>query len=120
MINDPMMGHLRDVVNTFLSDQCFIQRPIESTNDAGLPVKSWATLSPVRCRVLPLKQRSNENVTAEREAGKSQYRLIVPPDADVQNGDRARIDAVIYEIVETKRAVTGSIFTECTVTRFDE
>lgn len=120
MINDPMMGHLSEVMRMFLSDQCFIQRPIETTSAAGLPVKTWATFSPIRCRLLPLKQRSNEGVIAEREANKSQMRLILPLDADVQNGDRARIGETTYEIVEIKQGETVAMFMECTVSKIDD
>jgi head-tail adaptor len=119
-MNDPLIGHLTEVVRTFLSDECFIQRPMVTINAAGLSVTSWATLSPVHCRLLPLKQRSNLNEVAEREAGKAQYKLILPADADVKNGDRVRVNDTIYEITEVKQDVTAMMFTECQVTRFDD
>lgn len=118
-ISSATINRIRQRVLGYLNDTCDIERETATTDDYGYPVKTWATVdSGVACRMLPNAGRDSKGMVAGLEEGRVYFRLIVPHDTTVEDGDRVNLDGVIYEIVQVDDAWSQKAFKALVVVRF--
>lgn len=116
MLSNQMKAFLRRQANKSLTETCTIERKTTATTSAGYAEPTWGVVTTAACRLLPLTQRDAKGQVAFQEANRVYFRLELAYDADVRDGDRVKIDGVIYEILQISLPTDG-MFTDVQVAR---
>lgn len=108
---------MRQRVERTLTDRCDIRRMSATTNGAGHVAEIPSIIrADVKCRVLPMKKESGE-VTGDMEVGKNYFRLAVPYDTDLRDGDQVEIGGVVYEVIALNDSRTDATDLQATIAR---
>lgn len=109
MISPQLLAILRAKTAAFLTDTCVLKRPQKATDEFGF--SGLEAYSPVerrlQCRILPLRDRSSQDLVGESEMGRTYFRLIVPYDTDLLDGDQIEHNGATYEIQQVEDAHTS-------------
>jgi head-tail adaptor len=116
MLPSQMRAILRREANKTLTDTCTIERKGNLSNSIGYGESDWNVVATVNCRLLPLTQRDQKGQVALREANRVYFRLELAYDAEIQNGDRVKIDGATYEVLQISKP-TDAMFTDVQVAR---
>jgi len=100
-----------------MTDRCDIRRMNAVTSGAGYSAEiPTVVAADVKCRVLPMKKQAGE-VTGGQEMGKNFFRLAVPYDTDLRDGDQVEINGTIYEVMELNDVRTDATDLQATIAR---
>lgn len=100
MLTARELAQLRADILETLPDTCQIQRVTLVADAHGNTSEVWATVATVACRLDPFFRMASPNPVAAQEKMRNSYRLTVPYDADLRDGDRVLVDGDVYELVE--------------------
>lgn len=102
MLNANELAALRTDILATLPDTCTIQRASITTNSAGHSAQTWAASSSgVACRIDPIPRTQGDNgMVGQQEKQRAWYRLTVPYDTDLQDGDRIIYSSDTYEVLQ--------------------
>jgi hypothetical protein len=111
------IAQMRLRVERYLTDRCDIRRFNVVTSGAGHTAEIPSVVQgDVKCRVLPMKRQATD-FTGEQEMGKNFFRLAVPYDTDLRDGDQVEIGGVVYEVMELNDARTDATDLQATIAR---
>lgn len=109
---------MRGRVERYLTDRCDIRRMSVVTSGAGHSAEIPSVVrSDVKCRVLPISKRRGEDVTGDQEMGTNFFRLAVPYDTDLRDGDQVEINGVVYEVMDLNDSRTDATDKQATIAR---
>lgn len=101
MLNTNELAALRTDILATLPDTCTIQRASITTNSAGHSAQTWAASSSgVACRIDPYQRQDSTGMVGQQEKQRAWYRLTVPYDTDLQDGDRIIYSSDTYEVIQ--------------------
>jgi head-tail adaptor len=100
MLTDAELAQLRSDIGELLPDTCQIQRSTDTTDDHGNVSEGWTTVATTSCRLDPFFRMASPNPVAAQEKMRNSYRLTIPYDADLRDGDRVLVGGDVYELVE--------------------
>lgn len=100
-----------------MTDRCDIRRMSAVTSGAGHSAEIPSVVrADVKCRVLPMKRQAGE-VKGEQEMGTNFFRLAVPYDTDLRDGDQVEIGGVVYEVMDLNDSRTDATDLQATIAR---
>lgn len=106
--------------NAFLIQICSIDRLQAGQGDFMTPTNTWRLVAAgVKCRVIS-KSRSYANqviVSANQEALKDEYHLVVPLETDLKAEDRVTVGGQTYTVVRLETELTDEFFLQAKITR---
>ncbi len=86
-----------------------LKRPQDAADEIGGSSNSFETVNlALACRILPLNDKGRDFVVGDGEEGRSYFRLIVPYDTDLRDGDRVEMNGDTYEIQQIEDAHTDA------------
>lgn len=113
------LARIRAQVEGKLTESCTILRAAPTVDDAGYIAEDFGTAATgVACRLIPLNRRDRQNIRATQEIGRSYYRLVMPYDADVRDGDRVALGTVTYEVLQIDGDRTDRADKQVMIARF--
>lgn len=113
------LARIRAELQTRLTETCTILRAAPTVDDAGYTSDNFGTAAEdVPCRLIPLNRRDRQNIRATQEIGRSYYRLVMPHDVDVRDGDRVTLGTVTYEVLQIDGDRTDRTDKQATIARF--
>lgn len=120
MVSSRTIKQVQKRLAKYLPDRCAIEREVTTQDEIGGVVKAWIEVASfVSCRMLPQTGRDSKGMVAGMEEGRAYFRLIVPHDTPVEDGDRVKMaDGVVYEIILVDDAWTQRAFKALTLARF--
>lgn len=100
-----------------MTDRCDIRRISAVTNGAGHSAEIPSIVrADVKCRVMPMKRQGAE-ITGEQEVGLNYFRLAVPYDTDLRDGDQVEINGAVYEVLDLNDSRTDATDLQATIAR---
>ncbi len=120
MVSSRTIKQVQKRLAKYLPDRCAIEREETAQDEIGGVTKSWVEVASfVPCRILPQMGRDSSGMVAGLEEGRVYFRLIIPHDTTVEDGDRVKMaDGVVYEIILVDDAWTQRAFKALTLARF--
>lgn len=118
-ISSRTIKRIQQRVTGMLTDSCAIQRETATQDDMGGVTKAWLDVASfVPCRILPYQSRDFKGMVAGMEEGRVYFRIIIPHDATVEDGDRVNMAGTLYEIILVDDAWSQKAFKALVVARF--
>ena len=96
MVSSQALAMMRRQANKALVDTAIISRWTVASGPYA--EETYAAVGTVSCRLLPRERLDLSGVVAMREQSSSYYKLILPWNADIQDGDRVEIASLEYEV----------------------
>lgn len=117
MLTTRELSDLRaDVLETLIST-CTVQR-VTTTNNKGKVSETWTAVeTDIVCRVDPYQRQDSAGVVADQEQGRAWFRLTLPWDADIGDGDRVIYGGETYELVQLHATHSGHIVTRAIIAK---
>jgi hypothetical protein len=113
------LARIRAELGLKLTESCTVLRPAPTVDDAGYTSDNFGTaVTGVACRLIPLNRRDRQDVKATQEIGRTYYRLVMPYDTDVRDGDRVALGTVTYEVLQIDGDRTDRVDKQATIARF--
>lgn len=101
-----------------MTDRCDIRRISAVTSGAGHSAEIPSIIqADVKCRVMPISKRRGEDVIGDQEMGANYFRLAVPYDTDLRDGDQVVIGDVVYEVKDLNDSRTDATDLQATIAR---
>lgn len=102
-----------------LTDSCDILRKWEGT-DGGYQRGGFQTIAAgVACRIMQETQRDSKGMAADREAGRTFWKLAVPVETDLRDGDKVQIGGLRYDVLQVFAINTDRVFIEAQLARIE-
>lgn len=109
---------MRQRVERTMTDRCDIRRMSATTSGAGHVAEIPSIVrADVKCRVLPVSRRRGEDVAGDMEMGANYFRLVLPYDTDLRDGDQVEINGVVYEVKDLNDSRTDATDLQATIAR---
>ena len=102
------LAMIRRETAKFLKDTCTLKRPVDARDEIGGSGNEFATVTTLACRILPLNDKGRDFQVGEGEQGRSYFRLIVPYDSDVRDGDQIEFGSDTYEVQQIEEVHTDN------------
>ena len=120
LVSSQVLAGIRAFGLRALTDECTILRAWTGS-DGGYRKAGLQTIATgVACRLMQETQRDARGVVADREAGRTYWKLAVAHDTDLRDGDAVVIDEVRYEVTQLFGVNSDKVFVEAQLTRIEE
>lgn len=100
MLSADELADLRVEALGLLPGTAIILRPTSTVTASGAWSETTSAAGTVAARLDPYQMTTGEQVIALQERGRAWYRLTLPWDADLRDGDRVSVADVTYELVQ--------------------
>lgn len=112
LIIPQVLSQIRSFAEQQLTDSCSILRPW-SGSDGGYRKGGHQTVEEnVPCRLMQQTQRDTQGMVMDREAGTTYWKLALPFNTDLRDGDSVLIGGVKYAVLQVYAANTDKVFVE--------
>lgn len=120
LVSSQVLASIRAFGLRALVDTCAILRPWAGSDDGYRKAGRQTVASGVACRLMQETQRDARGVVADREAGRTYWKLAVAHDTDLRDGDTVVIDEVQYEVTQLFGVNSDKVFVEAQLARIEE
>jgi Phage head-tail joining protein len=104
------IAYMRRIMAQFLKDTCALKRLEDTKDELGGSAALYITVNAtLKCRMLPLSDKNNNFVAGQGEQARTYFRLIMPYDTDVQDGDQVEFSGDTYEVQQIEDAQTDAV-----------
>ncbi len=100
MLSVGEITQMRAVFNRTMTDECLIERYIETSDGQGGTTHVWTTVGVVTCRLAPSGNSPAERDVANQLQATSLWTITMPAGTIVLPPDRIALDSETYQVVK--------------------
>ncbi|MBK9122811.1 MAG: hypothetical protein IPM16_06775 [Chloroflexi bacterium] len=120
LVDAQTLASIRRFSRKALNETCTIRRRFSGSDDGYRRGGHQTIAEGVACRLMAERERDSRGMVAEREAGRTFWRMAVAQDADLQDGDDVTVAGVRYTVVQLYDANTDAVFRSARLARIEE
>lgn len=118
--NDDEISRMRSDVANMMPGTAYILRMTPGAGLYGGYTGSVGTAGTVSVRLDRLSRQDSQGIIADAEVGKTYYRVTLPYNADLRDGDDLEVNSVVFRVLQVSHAQSADIFTRAVVATKDE
>jgi hypothetical protein len=120
-LSDDELAKIREDFAELMPGTAIISRSTAGTGSLYAPHnKTWAAVGTVICRVDNLNRQDTAAMIADAKVGSTFYKLTIPYDADLRDGDKISVDSRNYECLQIQREQSANAVRRAILVTKDE
>ena len=120
LVSSQVLAGIRTFGLRALTDECTILRAWTGSDGGYRKAGQQTVATGVACRLMKQTRSDSTGVVADREAGRTYWKLAVAHDTDLRDGDAVVIDEVTYDVMQLFGVNTDKVFLEALLARIEE